>query len=134
MNIPIGKLAAATGVNIETIRYYERAGLIPAPARTEGNYRSYGDEDVARLRFIKRTRALGFSVEQVRTLLSISGEKTRHCGTVEVIASEHLAEVERKIADLTALRNELTAAVAACGGGTVAECRIIETFSAANGG
>lgn len=130
MNIPIGRLAAATGVNIETIRYYERAGLIPAPARTEGNYRSYRAEDVTRLTFIKRTRSLGFSVEQVRTLLSISGEEASDCGTVETIASEHLAEVERKIADLTALKDELTAAVAACGGGTVAECRILEAFSA----
>jgi Cu(I)-responsive transcriptional regulator len=129
MNISIGKLAAATGVNIETVRYYERAGLIAAPARTSGNYRSYRDEDVARLRFIRRTRDLGFSVEQVRALLSISGEKDRDCGTVEAIASEHLAEVDRKIADLTALRSELAAAVATCGGGTVAECRILEAFS-----
>lgn len=129
MNISIGKLATVTGVNIETIRYYERAGLIAAPARTSGNYRSYGDQDVACLRFIKRTRDLGFSVEQVRALLSISGEKGRDCGTVEAIASEHLAEVDRKIADLAALRSELAAAVATCGGGTVAECRILEAFS-----
>lgn len=129
MSISIGKLASATGVNIETIRYYERAGLIAAPARTSGNYRSYRDDDVARLRFIRRTRDLGFSVEQVRALLSIAGQKLRDCGTVETIASEHLAEVDRKIADLTALRGELAAAVATCGGGTVAECRILEAFS-----
>ena len=129
MSNSIGKLASATGVNIETIRYYERAGLIAAPARTTGNYRSYRDEDVARLRFIRRTRDLGFSVEQVRALLSIAGEKGRDCGTVEAIASEHLGEVDRKIADLTALRGELAAAVVTCGGGTVAECRILEAFS-----
>jgi Cu(I)-responsive transcriptional regulator len=125
----IGKLATATGVNVETIRYYERAGLIAPPARTDGNYRSYGEVDVIRLRFIRRTRGLGFSLEQVRALLSISGERERDCGTVDAIAIEHLAEVDRKIADLKALRRELADAVASCEGGTVAECRILEAFS-----
>jgi Cu(I)-responsive transcriptional regulator len=125
----IGKLATATGVNIETIRYYERAGLIAPPARTDGNYRSYGEVDVIRLRFIRRTRDLGFSLEQVRALLSISGERERDCGTIDAIAIEHLTEVDSKIADLKALRRELAEAVASCEGGTVAECRILEAFS-----
>lgn len=127
-HLTIGKLAAATGVNVETIRYYERAGLLAPPARTDGNYRSYRDGDVARLRFVRRTRDLGFSLEQVRALLSISGQGERDCGDVDAIASEHLAEVDRKIADLTALRHELAGAVASCAGGTVAECRILEAF------
>ena len=131
-HLTIGKLASATGVNIETIRYYERAGLIAAPARTGGNYRSYRDDDVARLRFVRRTRDLGFSLEQVRALLSIAGQRDRSCGTVDAIATEHLAEVDRKIADLAALRRELADAVASCAGGrTVAECRILEAFSPA---
>jgi Cu(I)-responsive transcriptional regulator len=125
----IGRLAKATSVNIETIRYYERAGLIAPPARTDGNYRTYRDSDLTRLRFIKRTRDLGFSLEQVRALLSISGEGDRDCGTVDSIAVEHLAEVDRKIADLNALRRELAEAVASCEGGTIAECRILEAFS-----
>jgi Cu(I)-responsive transcriptional regulator len=125
----IGRLSAATGVNIETIRYYERAGLIAPPARTDGNYRAYAPIDVTRLRFIKRTRDLGFSLEQVRALLSISGDRDRDCRTVEAIAIEHLTEVDRKIADLKALRRELADAVASCEGGTVAECRILEAFS-----
>ncbi|OYX16836.1 MAG: MerR family transcriptional regulator [Sphingomonadales bacterium 32-67-7] len=129
--LTIGKLAAATGVNVETIRYYERAGLIASPARTDGNYRSYGNDDVVRLRFIRRTRDLGFSLEQVRALLSLSGQRDRDCGTVEVIATEHLAEVDRKIADLTALRRELADAVSGCSGGTMAECRILEAFAPA---
>jgi Cu(I)-responsive transcriptional regulator len=130
MTLTIGKLSAATGVNIETIRYYERAGLMAPPRRTAGNYRSYGDTDISRLRFIKRTRDLGFSLEQVRALLSISGERERDCGMVDSIAIAHLAEVDRKIADLTALRRELAEAVARCEGGkTVAECRILEAFS-----
>lgn len=125
----IGKLANATGINIETIRYYERAGLIEPPARTEGNYRAYGEADVTRLRFVKRTRDLGFTLQQVRALLSISGQRDRDCGTVDAIAIEHLTEVDRKIADLMALRRELADAVASCDGGTVAECRILEAFS-----
>lgn len=128
-HLTIGKLAAATGTNVETIRYYERAGLIPPPARTEGNYRSYRRDDVARLRFIRRTRDLGFSLEQIRALLSISGQREGDCGSVDAIATEHLFEVDRKIADLTALRRELADAVASCAGGSVSECRILEAFT-----
>lgn len=127
--LTIGKLAKATGVNAETIRYYERAGMIAPPGRTEGNYRSYRDDDVARLRFVRRMRELGFTLEQIRTLLSIAGQRDSSCGTVDAIASEHLVEVERKIADLTALRQQLADAVASCKGGTVAECRILEAFA-----
>ncbi len=127
--ITIGKLSAATGVNVETIRYYERAGLVTPPARTEGNYRTYTEADVKRLRFIRRTRDLGFSVEQVRALLGISGQRGDDCGAVEAIASEHLIEVDRKIGDLQALRRELAAAVTSCAGGPVAQCRILEAFS-----
>jgi Cu(I)-responsive transcriptional regulator len=131
-HLTIGKLASSTGVNVETIRYYERAGLISPPARTEGNYRSYGSDDVARLRFVRRTRDLGFSLEQIRALLSIAGQRDSSCGTVDAIATEHLTEVDRKIADLTALRRELADAVTSCKGGTVAECRILEAFSPAS--
>lgn len=116
-------------MKVETIRYYERMGLVARPGRTEGNYRSYRDEDVARLRFIRQTRDLGFSLEQVRALLSLSRHGGRDCGAVDAIATEHLAEVDRKIADLTALRRELAAVIDSCGGGTVAECRILEAFS-----
>lgn len=129
-HLTIGKLASATGVKVETIRYYERVGLIASPPRTEGNYRSYGLDDLARLRFIRRTRDLGFSLEQVRALLSLSGQRDSECGTVDAIATEHLAAVDRKLADLKALRRELADAVASCAGGvTVAECRILEAFT-----
>lgn len=124
----IGELAKATGTKVETIRYYEQTGLLPAPARTQGNYRSYGGGHLARLSFIRRARDLGFSIEQVRALLDLSDDRTRDCATVDHIASEHLREVDRKIADLTALRRELSAVIASCGGGTVAECRIIEAL------
>jgi Cu(I)-responsive transcriptional regulator len=128
-HLTIGRLASATGVNVETIRYYERAGLIAPPARTEGNYRSYREDDVVRLRFIRRTRGLGFSLDQVRALLGIAVQQDRDCGTVDAIATAHLAEVDRKITDLMALRRELADAVASCAGGTVAECRILDAFS-----
>ena len=125
----IGELAKGTGTKVETVRYYEQTGLLPAPARTQGNYRSYDSEHLARLSFIRRARDLGFSIEQVRTLLDLSDDQTRDCATVDRIASEHLREVDRKIADLTALRRELGAVIASCGGGTVAECRIIEALA-----
>lgn len=125
----IGELAKATATKVETIRYYEQTGLLPAPARTQGNYRSYGGEHLARLSFIRRARDLGFSIEQVRALLDLSDDRARDCATVDQIASEHLREVDRKIADLTALRRELSAVIQSCGGGIVAECRIIEALA-----
>ena len=125
----IGRLSAATGVKIETIRYYERAGLIDPPARTGGNYRSYRPGDVARLAFVRRTRDLGFSLDEVRALLDLSSQRDRDCGEIDDLASQHLVEVDRKIADLQALRRQLSAAITTCGGGTVAECRILEAFA-----
>jgi Cu(I)-responsive transcriptional regulator len=125
----IGELAKATGTKVETVRYYEQSGLLPAPARTQGNYRSYGGEHLARLSFIRRARDLGFSIAQLRALLDLSDDRIRDCATVDHIAAEHLREVDRKIADLTALRRELSAVIASCGGGTVAECRIIEALA-----
>lgn len=125
----IGELAKATETKVETIRYYEQSGLLPSPARTHGNYRNYGPDHLARLSFIRRARDLGFSIEQVRALLDLSDDRARDCATVDHIAREHLREVDRKLADLTALRRELSAVIASCGGGTVGECRIIEALA-----
>lgn len=129
--LTIGKLATATNTKVETIRWYEKVGLIAAPARTGGNYRVYSPDDLARLSFIRRARDLGFSLDQVRALLDLAGHRERSCGTVDVIASEHLAEVDRKLADLTALRRELARVISACEGGTVADCRILEALAPA---
>lgn len=128
----IGELAKATATKVETIRYYEQISLLPPAARTSANYRSYGEEHLARLSFIRRARDLGFSIEQVRALLDLSDDRTRDCATVDHIANEHLREVDRKIADLTALRRELSAVIASCDGGTVAQCRIIEALGPAD--
>lgn len=127
--LTIGKLAAATGTKVETVRYYERAGLIAPPARTDGNYRSYRPEDLERLCFIRRTRDLGFSLDEVRALLNLAAQRDRDCGTVDKLATHHLEEIDRKIADLTALRRELASAIASCAGGTMADCRILEAFA-----
>lgn len=128
-HMTIGRLAEATGVKLETIRYYEREGLIASPARTAGNYRSYATEDVARLGFIKRTRDLGFSLEEVRALLDLAANERGDCASVDELAARHLAGVDRKIADLMALRRQLAAALASCRGGAVADCRILEAFA-----
>lgn len=127
--LTIGKLASATGTKVETVRWYEKVGLIAPPARTGGNYRAYSPDDLARLSFIRRARDLGFSLDQVRALLDLAAQRERDCGTVDVIAAEHLAEVDRKLADLTALRRELARLISTCEGGTVADCRILEALA-----
>lgn len=129
MALSIGELGKATATKVETIRYYERIGLLPMPSRTAGNYRAYGASELARLSFIRRARDLGFPLDQVRALLSLSDDRTRDCATVDALARDHLAEVERKISDLTALRRELAAVIGSCSGGTVADCRIIEALA-----
>jgi Cu(I)-responsive transcriptional regulator len=128
-SLSIGDLARATGTKIETIRYYERTGLLPPPPRTGGNYRAYGAGHLARLSFVRRARSLGFSLEQVRALLDLAEQRERSCEAVDAIAREHLAEVERKLADLEALRRELASLIGQCRHGTVAECRILEALA-----
>ena len=131
MALTIGALGKATATKVETIRYYERIGLLAKPPRTGSNYRSYGTTELGRLSFIRRARDLGFSIDEVRALLSFSDARERDCATVDALARNHLTDVERKIADLEALRHELAAMIAACDGGTVADCRIIEALGPA---
>ncbi|AGK59733.1 heavy metal resistance transcriptional regulator HmrR [Hyphomicrobium denitrificans 1NES1] len=127
--VTIGELGKLTETKIETIRYYERIGLLPPPARTSSNYRVYSDDQVGRLSFVRRARDLGFTIDEVRELLSLSDQKNRSCGAVDAIARQHLSDVDRKIADLTALRRELDSIIGQCSCGTIAECRIIEALS-----
>lgn len=124
----IGELSRATGTNIETIRYYERIGLLPAPARTDANYRSYGDAHRARLRFVRHSRELGFTIDEIRSLLDLSDHPERDCADADRIASAHLEQVEAKIAQLSALREELTRIVGRCRGGLAGDCRVIEAL------
>ncbi|MBY8825684.1 MerR family transcriptional regulator [Sphingomonas colocasiae] len=125
----IGELARATGTKVETIRFYEKSGLLAAPGRTSGNYRAYGADHLARLSFIRRARDLGFSLDQVRALLDLSDDRARPCGAVDEIARAQLVSVDRKIADLTALRRELSSLIDQCGRGTIADCRIIDALA-----
>src|SRR6516225_5817549 len=127
--LTIGQLAREAATKVETIRFYEKTGLLPAPARTSGNYRAYGTEHLNRLSFIRRARGLGFSIEQIRALLGLADNKEQPCEAVDAIAQEHLEAVNRKISDLKALRRELDRMIGRCQHGTVAECRIIETLS-----
>ncbi|MBX9643172.1 MAG: helix-turn-helix domain-containing protein [Novosphingobium sp.] len=124
----IGELASATATKVETVRYYETIGLLPPPARTSANYRAYGSDHLARLSFIRRARDLGFTLEAVRDLLALADDRGKPCDAVDAIASGHLAEVERKIADLTAMRGELRRVIGSCRHNTVADCKIIETL------
>lgn len=128
MGFSIGQLAKATGTAVETVRYYEKIGLLPEPPRTAGNYRSYGPDDVARLSFIRRARDLGFGLEQVRTLLDFADDRRRPCEEVDALARVQLEQVEQKIADLQALRTELSGLINQCRRGTIAECRIVEAL------
>ena len=130
IGMTIGQLAKMTGTAVETVRYYEKIGLLPKVARTSGNYRSYGAGEADRLGFIRRSRDLGFSVGQVRALLSLADDRERECGEVDRLAKEHLAEVDRKIAGLKALRSELSSVVEQCQSGTVGECRILKALAA----
>ncbi len=125
----IGELARQTRTKVETIRYYERIGLLPPPARTEGNYRAYARRHLDRLSFVRRGRDLGFSLDEVRELLRLSDDREQSCADVDRIARLHLAEVERKLADLKALRAELREVVGQCRHGTIASCRIIEALA-----
>jgi DNA-binding transcriptional MerR regulator len=129
----IGELARAADTKVETIRYYERIALLPAPPRTAGNYRDYSADHVSRLTFTRRARDLGFSIEQIRTLLDLADRKEQSCEAVDLIAREHLADVRRKLADLSALRRELASLIGQCRHGTVAECRILEALAPRNG-
>jgi Cu(I)-responsive transcriptional regulator len=124
----IGALSIATSTNIETIRYYERIGLLPLPNRTSANYRSYSDAHRARLAFVRHARELGFSIEEIRSLLDLSDHPDRDCAEADQIATRHLVQVEAKIAQLQALRDELTRIVGRCRGGVAADCRVIEAL------
>lgn len=125
----IGDIARLTGLKIETVRFYETEGLIPLPARSGGNYRIYDRTHLDRLSFIKRSRDLGFTLDQVRDLLRLADDPRAPCGEVDALTAQHVAEIDRKLADLQALRGELVRRLDCCEGPTIADCRIIEALS-----
>ncbi len=125
---PIGKLAKATGVKVPTIRYYEQIGLMPEPERTAGNQRLYAQSTLERLAFIRHARDLGFPLEAIRELLSLSDRPNQPCTAADDIARRQLAEVQARIARLTVLRDELQRMLDHCASDTIAECRVIEVL------
>jgi MerR family mercuric resistance operon transcriptional regulator len=128
--IQIGELARRSGCNVETIRYYERIGLLPTPARTAGGYRLYETADVRRLMFARRARELGFTLEEVRTLMALSTHNVRSaCAEVRQLAADHLAVVRAKIADLQTIEGVLADAVLRHDVDELPGCPLIKTLS-----
>ena len=125
----IGDLARQTGTKVETIRWYERDGIMPAPVRTAGGHRVYTQAHLDRLAFIRHARELGFPLEDVRELLRLADKPERPCAEADAIARVHLEAVRSRLARLQALEAELVRMVAACGHGRVAECRVIEVLA-----
>mgnify|MGYP004453695545 FL=1 len=125
----IGKLGAQAGVKVPTIRYYEQIGLLPEPERSAGNQRVYGQSVLNRLAFIRHARELGFPLEAIRDLLSLTDTPDHSCAAADIIAKKQLAAVKARIARLTALKAELERMITQCAQGTVADCRVIESLS-----
>ena len=127
--IAIGALSKQTGVNIETIRYYERIGLLPTPERTEGGRRVYGQRETRRLTFIRHARDLGFGLAVIREMMSLQEEPDISCAEITRLATGQLQAVEHRIAKLMMLRTELNRMIAACQADRMGDCRIIEALA-----
>ena len=125
----IGELAQRTGVAIDTVRYYERQGLLPQPERQPSGYRNYRNDDVTRLRFVRRAKALGFTLEEIRELLALSGRREDDMGGLKAAAEHKLAVVDAKLAELTRIRDGLRTLVQACPGhGALDACPILQAL------
>lgn len=124
----IGALSKQANCKIETIRYYEKIGLLLEPARTEAGYRSYGESHLKRLVFIRRSRELGFTIEEIRALLRLVDGSDYTCGDIRAIAIEHLADIRNKIADLKKLEKTLSQIASQCSDNAVPECPIIDAL------
>ena len=124
--LTIGRLSELTGVNIETIRYYERTKVLPAPARTESGRRVYQSADVRTLAFLRRARELGFSLDEIRALLRLGGPEKASCREVRRIATHHLDHIRAKISDLRKLERLLANTVAQCTGTTAPDCPVLD--------
>ena len=125
---PIGKIALKTGIKVETVRYYERIGLMPEPSRTAGGNRQYDDTHLKRLSFIRHGRQLGFSIAEIRAMLAMVDRRDFTCAEVHAMTVEHLASVDAKIANLTRLRRTLDAMARQCSAGDTPDCPILDTL------
>ena len=127
--LSIGDLSKTTGCNIETIRYYEKIGLLFEPDRSSGGHRLYDRSASNRLRFILRSRELGFPISEIRTLLGLVDEKSLTCGEVKDLTEGHIRNIKKKIKDLRKLETVLNKMVAECEGGNIPDCPIIDALS-----
>ena len=126
----IGELAHAAGVRIDTVRYYERQGLLPPPMRLLSGYRFYAPSDVARLRFVRRAKALGFTLPEIRDLLALSSRREDDMGDLKAVALAQLADVERRLAELSRVRDGLQTLIASCPGhGGLEQCPILNALA-----
>ena len=128
--VTIGAVSAETGCNIETIRFYEKEGLLPKPERSEGGHRLYTGDHVSRLSFVRRCRELGFSMDEIRQLLSLVDGHEVSCERVKRIADDHLADVKAKIADLKKMEKSLLDLSSTCTGADVPECPMLDVLQA----
>jgi len=128
-NLTIGKLAKRAEVNVETVRYYERRGLIPKPSLPGSGYRQYPQDVVARIQFIKRAKELGFSLKEISELLSLRVDPNTTCGDVKRLAEIKIADIEERIRTLESIKKALAKLVTMCSGqGPTGECPIIEVL------
>jgi len=127
--LTIGQLATQGGVHLETIRYYERRGLLPRPPRTGSGYRAFSGEAVRRVRFIKRAQALGFSLREIEDLLTLRARPGRSCANVQAKAKAKIADIDKKLQQLSAMRGALSRLVATCARrGTTSACPILDSL------
>jgi MerR family mercuric resistance operon transcriptional regulator len=126
--LPIGELSRRTGCNVETIRYYERAAVLPRPARSEGGHRMYGTAHVMRLGFVRRARELGFTLDEVRALLRLVDQEDHACVEARELAARHLQSVSARIADLRRMEAVLAGVIECCSVGATPECALLETL------
>ena len=128
--LTIGNLSKQSGVNIETIRYYEEIGVMPAPGRSAGGFRIYGPDHIKRLGFVRRSRQLGFSLDEIRNLLRLVDGHGHTCAEVHALMLSHLAEIRRKIRDLRRLQRAMAEMAARCSGESVPECPFVDALFA----
>ena len=126
--LSIGELAGRAGCLVETVRYYERAGIMPSPPRSEGGHRQYTFDHLKRLNFVRRCRDLGISLAQTRGLLGLVDEGGDTCDQVKGIASDHLVEIRRKLSDLRKMERVMKDRVASCDEGNIPACPIIDAL------
>ena len=129
-NISIGELSRLSGVKIETIRYYERIKMLPTPPRTASGRRVYGPAETRSLAFIRRSRDLGFTLEEIRALLALGGPERAPCADVRKIAGAHLGNVRKKLSDLVKLEAILAETVARCSDGATPDCPVLDILDA----